>query len=110
VHSVLDVQLTDLLLVVPNLMAVAVLPRAKPTPVTVTLVPPDLGPVFGFTPVSTNCGSGKNPMEPTGIEPVTSCLQSPSDGGRLRVMCRAQRANAPPRLDSADLCGSDPGG
>ena len=34
----LDVQLTDLLLVVPNLMAVAVLPRAKPAPVTVTLV------------------------------------------------------------------------
>jgi hypothetical protein len=40
VHSVLELQLTDLLAVVPNSTFVAVLPTANPVPVMVALVPP----------------------------------------------------------------------
>jgi hypothetical protein len=48
VHFVVELQLTDLAFVVPNLKIVAVLPRANPVPLTVTLVPPALDPVLGL--------------------------------------------------------------
>jgi len=48
-HVVVEVQSTDVANVPPNLMVVALVPSAKPVPVIVTLVPPVMGPVFGFT-------------------------------------------------------------
>ena len=42
-------QLTDFALVLPNLKVVAVAPGANPLPVTVTLVPPSVGPLAGLT-------------------------------------------------------------
>jgi len=51
-HSVVEVQLTEVPFVVPNLKTVAVLPGAKPAPVIVTLVPPAVDPVFGLRPVT----------------------------------------------------------
>jgi hypothetical protein len=49
VQLVLLAQLTDFDLTEPNLKVVAVVPRAKPVPVTVTLVPPATGPEPGLT-------------------------------------------------------------
>jgi hypothetical protein len=49
VQLVLDVQLTAFDLTEPNLKIVAVAPRAKPVPVTVTLVPPACEPELGLT-------------------------------------------------------------
>jgi hypothetical protein len=49
-------------------------------------------------------------MEPTGIEPVTSCLQSAREGGRLRVGCGYLAVDAALSPRFADLPGSDPGG
>src|SRR6478672_12174789 len=42
-------QLTDFAAVFPNLKTVALATVLKPVPVTVTLVPPAAGPVFGLT-------------------------------------------------------------
>ena len=44
-HVVLDVQLTGLATVAPNLKTVAVVPGANPPPVTVTVVPPAFEPL-----------------------------------------------------------------
>jgi hypothetical protein len=52
VHSVVDVQLIGVPAVAPNLKIVAVVPRKKPVPVTVTVVPPAVDPLFGLTPVT----------------------------------------------------------
>jgi len=52
VHFVVEVQLTDVDFVDPNLKTVAVLPRAKPVPLIVTLVPPALEPIVGLRPVT----------------------------------------------------------
>jgi len=85
VHSVVEVQLTDLLTVVPNLTFVAVLPRAKPVPVMVTLVPPALDPVFGLTLVTVGTNR-KRSFDETALVPpevvvtVTSTLPSVSAG------------------------------
>src|SRR5207248_9928391 len=49
VHVVLEVQLTEVPDVVPNLNFVVFVPRANPSPVIVTLVPPVVGPAFGLT-------------------------------------------------------------
>ena len=46
-HVVVEVQSTLVLVVDPNSKLVAVLPRAKPAPVTVTLVAPAVEPVLG---------------------------------------------------------------
>lgn len=51
VHVVDELQLTEVAftVVAPNLIIVAPFSRANPVPVTVTVVPPPLGPVFGLT-------------------------------------------------------------
>jgi hypothetical protein len=51
VHSVIELQLTDVAAVTANLKLVAVVPGAKPVPVTMTLVPPAAGPLLGATEV-----------------------------------------------------------
>src|SRR5439155_21124392 len=51
VHSVIEMQLTDVAFTKPNLNFVAFVPTANPVPVTVTLVPPAARPLFGLTPV-----------------------------------------------------------
>ena len=48
-------------------------------------------------------------MEPTGIEPVTSCLQSPSEGGRMWVACGSMQAIQPISEGAAGLDESHPG-
>jgi hypothetical protein len=52
VHVVVDVQLTDVAFLIPNLMIVADVPSANPVPLTVTLVPPAVDPAFGLRPVT----------------------------------------------------------
>src|SRR5438876_4903970 len=49
-------------------------------------------------------------MEPAGIEPATSCLQSPSGSGRLRVGCGSRPETLPIPDAAAGLAGSNPGG
>jgi hypothetical protein len=51
VHSVLELQFTEVALLVPNLNAVAVVPGANPVPLTVTVVPPAVVPELGLKPV-----------------------------------------------------------
>ena len=48
-------------------------------------------------------------VELTGIEPVTSCLQSPSEGGRLRVESRAEVMTGEVPDDREGLGGWNPG-
>ena len=48
-------------------------------------------------------------MEPAGIEPATSCLQSPSERGRLWVASGSLSMNSRFLGGSADLRGCDPG-
>ena len=43
-----EVQFTDVVFVIPNLNVVAVVPSANPEPVTVMLVLPASGPLFGL--------------------------------------------------------------
>ena len=49
-------------------------------------------------------------MEPAGIQPATSCLQSPSGSGRLRVGCGSRPETLPIPDAAAGLAGSNPGG
>ena len=89
VHVVLEVQLTDVAFVVPNLKTVAVLPRAKPVPVMVTLVPPALEPLLGLTPATV----GRNlklslvdvALMPPGVVTVTSTLPGDSAGATALI-------------------------
>ena len=48
-------------------------------------------------------------MEPTGIEPVTSCLQRARESGRLRIGSGCLRVAPEFQPRSAGGCGSDPG-
>jgi len=50
--SFVVVQFTETARTPPKLICVPVSPTAKPVPVTVTVVPPAGGPVFGLTPVT----------------------------------------------------------
>jgi hypothetical protein len=59
VQLVVEVQSTDEDGNVPNLNVVPVVPRANPLPVTVTLVPPALGPVLGLSVVTVGCSNLK---------------------------------------------------
>jgi hypothetical protein len=63
VHSVLDVQLTEVAFAVPNLNVV--LPTRKFRPFTVTLVLPAGGPVFGVTLLTVGGGVNVNLSAPT---------------------------------------------
>jgi len=53
---------------------------------------------------------GPGEVEPTGIEPVTSCLQSPSEDGRLSIRFPPEPRNRGLEAESADLRGSNTGG
>ena len=51
VHVVFVVQFTEVPSVLPNVKAVAVVPRPNPLPLTLTSVPPAVDPVLGLRPV-----------------------------------------------------------
>ena len=73
---VLDVQLTGLALVVPNLKTVADAPKAKPVPVMVTLVPPAVEPLFGLTPVTVGRNLKRSFVESALVPPVVVTVTS----------------------------------
>ena len=84
VHSVVEVQLTDVAFVDPNLKIVADVPRANPVPLTVTLVPPALDPVFGLRPVTVGTNLNWSAVEialvPFGVVTVTCTVPAVSAG------------------------------
>jgi hypothetical protein len=84
VHSVVEVQLTDVADILPNLNLVAVVPAAKPLPVTVTLVPPAAGPLFGLRPVTmgvtVNRSASEMALVPQVLVTVTSTFPAGSAG------------------------------
>src|SRR6202790_3412188 len=86
--------------VVPNFTTVA---PVKPVPVTVTLVPPAVGPVFGLTPVTVGTGGavkvnwsdGALTSEvPPGVVTKTSTVAAASAGGMM-VMDVAELTTRP---------------
>jgi hypothetical protein len=77
-HEVLEAQLTDAAARVPNLKLVPA-PVANPLPVTVTVVPPALGPESGLTPVTVGAANLKWSAEeialvPLGVVTLTSTV------------------------------------
>jgi len=84
VQLVVEVQLTDVPFVFPNLNFVADVPRAKPAPVTVTLVPPAEDPVFGLRPVTVGRNLKRSTFEttlvPPGVVTLTSTVPAASVG------------------------------
>ena len=83
-HTVVDVQLTVAAFGDPNLKIVAPGAVRKPAPVTVTGVPPALGPVFGVRPVmmgtNVNWSADDVALVPFGVVTVTSTVPATSAG------------------------------
>jgi hypothetical protein len=74
-----DVQSTDLAFVAPKLNFVAVVPRANPAPLMVTLAPPATGPVFGLTLVTV--GANLKRAFDEAVPPGVVTLRATDPGG-----------------------------
>ena len=79
-----EVQLTEVPFVDPNLKTVAVVPGTNPLPVTVTVVPPAVEPVFGLRPVTVGVTLKRSFDEmglvPAGVVTLTSTVPAASVG------------------------------
>ena len=77
-HSVVEVHSTDVALVVPKTNAVAVFPSPNPVPLTVTVVPPAVDPVFGVSfvivGVYANSSADEMMLVPLGVVTVTATI------------------------------------
>lgn len=113
----LDAQFTEVAGDVPNLKTVAFVPKPKPAPVTVTLVPPAVEPVFGLSAVMVGANvyvsfDVRRLAPPVGVFTVISTFASGSSGdtavielGELTVKpsrhSRAHPRPANPKLSAA---------
>ena len=83
-HSIVEVQLTDFDVVVPNVNRVPPLPGTKPAPVTVTLVPPVVDPALGLrlatVGVNVKWSLDEVALVPFGVVTVTSTVPTDSVG------------------------------
>jgi hypothetical protein len=91
VHAVVVPQLIEAAVVDPNLKLVALVPSAKPVPVTSTLVSPALVPAGGFTSVTVggpNLKWSRNDLAlvPDGVLTVTSATVAAVAGGDTAVI------------------------
>ena len=83
-HSVLDAQFTEVARLEPNLNTVPLVPTTKPMPLTVTMVPPAVGPLLGATEVMAGVNLKRSfkvtALVPTGVVTVTCTVPSNSAG------------------------------
>ena len=88
-HVVIDVQLTVVAAIDPNLNRVAVLPRPNPVPITVTLAPPTLDPLLGLRLVTVGANLKRSADEialvPPGVATVTFTVPADSAGDAVVI-------------------------